>query len=219
MDSVAVAFAIPSRVALETGDGGRCTGYVTHFEGGCIWAYVRGLVSPSFRSSVRLVFRREGESSLGMAGVIIWSAQDRVAVEVRHPVDRAIVRQWSRGEAADVSEFVRLDRTEVPTAEFSPVDAVVVAMTGAEITDASVAAERVVRRRARASIDGSWRDRDTLEERFVEERFVEERFAEERFVEDRLVDERLVEDRFAEERSVEEQPYADERPPAAASST
>ena len=218
MDSVAVAFAIPSRVALETGDGGRCTGYVTHFEGGCIWAYVRGLVSPSFRSSVRLVFRRDGESSLGMAGLIIWSAQDRVAVEVQHPVDRAIVRQWSRGEVADVSEFVRLDRTEVPTAEFSPVAAVAMAMNGAEITDASVAAERVIRRRARASIDGSWRDRDTLEDRVSPEPFASEPFREPELVEARFGGARQAEEPFVEERTVEER-YSDDRPPAAASSS
>ena len=124
MDFVAVAFAIPSRVALETDEGERSTGYVTHFEGGCIWVYLRGAADPSLRSSVRLVFRREGESSLGMGGTVIWSAQDRVAVEVLHPVDRAIVRQWGAGAVADVSEFVRLHRAELPTAEFSPVNVV-----------------------------------------------------------------------------------------------
>ena len=145
MPSEVVAFAIPSRVALETDLGDRASGYVTHFEGGCIWVYLRGAAEPSFRSSVRLVFRREGEASLGMAGVVIWSAQDRVAVEVQHPVDRAIIRDWGRGEPADVSEFVKLHHTELPTAEFDPVSAEGDALDVPTLNDVPGAASRTAR--------------------------------------------------------------------------
>ena len=120
MPSSVVAFAVPNSVTLEAEDGGRSTADVTHFEGGCIWVYLRRGADLSYRASLRLVFRQEGEASLGMGGVVIWSANGRIAIEVQHPVDRSIVRQWSRGLAADVSEFVRLDRTELPTAEYAP---------------------------------------------------------------------------------------------------
>ena len=166
MDSVAVAFAIPSRVALETDEGRRSTGYVTHFEGGCIWVYLRGAADPSLRSSVRLVFRREGESSLGMGGTVIWSAQDRVAVEVQHPVDRAIVRQWACGEAADVSDFVRLDRTELPTAEFSPVGVIGGMAEAAAKTDPTPADDpRRSPARSTPTVDeGAWPQTDREEQ-------------------------------------------------------
>ena len=121
MASDVVAFAVPRRVVLETDDGGRWTGFVTHFEGDCIWVYLRAVDTPPLRSSVRLVFRREGEASLGMGARVMWQNHDRIAVEVHHPVDRTIVRQWARGEPADASELVRVDRTEAPTAEFPPV--------------------------------------------------------------------------------------------------
>ncbi len=148
MHSEVVAFAIPSRVALETDDGRRWTGYVTHFEGGCIWVYLRSAPEPSFRSSVRLVFRREGEASLGMAGEVIWSAQDRVAVEVQHPVDTAIVGQWARGEAADVSDFVRLHGAELPTAELYPVGKIV--NSAPVVPDTDVSDRTVIKLAARA---------------------------------------------------------------------
>lgn len=122
MHSDVVAFAIPTQVCIE-GDGARVSGYVTHFEGGCVWVYLRGGTDLSFRIPVRLIFSREGEASLGMAGVVLWASRNRVAVEVQHVVDLAIVRQWSRGEPADVSEFVRVERAELPTAEFSPIAA------------------------------------------------------------------------------------------------
>jgi len=133
---VVVSFAVPSRVSFEAEDGVRRTGYVTHLKGCCIWIYLKDAHEAGLRSWVRLVFRRDGESSLGMAGQVVWSAQDRVTVEVHHPVDRAIVRAWSRDESADVSEFVRLNRTEVPTAEIYPsveiVDALSVPTTSAQ---------------------------------------------------------------------------------------
>lgn len=129
-----VAFAIPGRVVLESNDGGRWTGHVTHFEGDCIWVYLRDVAAPPLRSSVRLVFRRPGEASLGMGASVMWLNQERVAVEVDHPVDRMIVRQWARGETADASELVRVDGTETPTAEFPPVvEALIDRLDGASL--------------------------------------------------------------------------------------
>ncbi|MEM7676613.1 MAG: hypothetical protein AAF449_11480 [Myxococcota bacterium] len=115
-----VSFAVPSRVSFEADSGVRRTGYVTHFEGNRIWIYLKDAKGATLHAQVHLVFRRDGEASLGMAGRVAWSVQDRVSIEVHHPVDRAIVRAWSQDEAADVSDFVRLDRAEVPTAEFYP---------------------------------------------------------------------------------------------------
>ena len=78
-------------------------------------------------------------------------------MEVQHPVDRAIVQCWASGEAADMSEFVRLHRAEVPTAEVYPIERRL--LDPANTDDLSAASE------FSPTVEASWPDPDTLEDR------------------------------------------------------
>lgn len=116
------AFPVPSRVVLEGPGGARAAAYVAEIEPSCVWVYTREPLPDTFRAHVRLTFRLEGGPSLGMSGRVVWRSQDRASIEIAHPLDRALIREWARGRSADLDRHraVVVEAERAASGERSP---------------------------------------------------------------------------------------------------
>lgn len=103
-------FPVPSELSLEVAQaGGLLPAKLTAFAPAMVWMELALEVPLTKGDEVRVVFREDGGSCLGMRATVVWAATGgRVAVSVRSDVDRTVLAQWALGQPADLSVLMRL---------------------------------------------------------------------------------------------------------------
>lgn len=104
---MSATFPIPTEVSLESARlSDPQPAKLTAFAPGMVWVELVLSVQILKDESIRIVFREEEGSCLGMASTVVWSAAPRVALKVVGEVDRTVLAQWALGKPADLEALM-----------------------------------------------------------------------------------------------------------------